>query len=91
MGNKWQTHLEDFRNKNKDMDAKDIMKEAGKTYRRGGGVSGYTEKSLASLAGKVGGRVSAYEGSNLASTAARVGGRKSRRRNRSRARRTRRS
>jgi len=100
MVNKWMVHLkqyrQEFREKNKKLKPQQIMKDARKTYKKdnqqgGNAVSGYTEKGLASNASKVGGRVSAYEGSNLATTAARVGGRKSRRRNRSRARRTRRS
>jgi hypothetical protein len=86
MKNKWMVHLEKFRKQNKDMDAKDIMQEARKTYKKGGGaVTGYTQGGVANLAGPArGGGVTAYEGSGLASTATRVGGQKSRRRRTSR-------
>jgi hypothetical protein len=78
-------HLKQFRKQNKDMDAKDMMQEARKTYKKGGGVVGHTESGVANLAGPArGGGVTAYEGSGLASTATRVGGRKSRRRRTSR-------
>ena len=81
MGNQWLDHLKNFREQNKDMDAKDIMQEATKTYKKGGGVTGHTQSGVANLAGPArGGGVVAYEGSGLASTATKVGGRKSRRR-----------
>ena len=76
MANKWLQHLNNFRRANKHVDAKDMMREARKTYRGGsasGSVSPYTQNNLASTA-------SALQG----------GKRRSRRRSNSRSRRTRR-
>ena len=89
--NKWIKHLANFRKKNKDVDPKDIMKQARKSY-QGGTVSAYESTNLASSAAKIsGGSVSAYEQRNLATTASAVsGGRRKSRRTRRRSKRSRR-
>lgn len=82
MKNQWMVHLEKFRKQNKNIEAKNMMKAARKTYKKGGGVTGHTVSGVANLAGPArggGGGVTAYERLGLASTASRVGGRKSRR------------
>jgi len=76
MANKWLQHLSKFRRQNTGMDAKDVMREARKTYQSGGGDS----------------EVVPYQPTNLASTASTLKGgrrRKSRRQTR-KSRRTRR-
>ena len=90
MVNKWLQHLANFRSKNTDIDPKDIMKQARKSY-RGGNVTPYEPTNLASSASKIsGGGVSAFDQRNLATTASSVsGGRRTRRSSRtSRATRT---
>jgi hypothetical protein len=76
MANKWLQHLNSFRRANRNVDAKDMMKEARKTY-RGGSASGSS--------------VVPYVPNNLASTASTLKGgkRKSRRQTKNRSRRTR--
>jgi hypothetical protein len=55
MANKWIKHLQQFRQKNKGMDARDLMKEARKSYQSGGGdVTPYSPTNLASTASAVG-------------------------------------
>ena len=55
MANKWIKHLQQFRQKNQNMDARKIMKEARKTYQSGGGdVTPYSPTNLASTASVVG-------------------------------------
>ena len=50
MANKWIKHLQQFRRQNKDLDARDLMKEARKSYKGGGEVDAYVQPSLASSA-----------------------------------------
>jgi hypothetical protein len=50
MANKWIKHLQQFRQKNKGMDARDLMKEARKSYQGGGEVTPYSQTNLASTA-----------------------------------------
>ena len=51
MANKWIKHLQQFRSQNKDLNARELMKEARKTYQGGGGeVTPYTQTNLASTA-----------------------------------------
>ena len=49
MANKWLQHLNNFRQANQHVDAKDMMREARKSY-KGGGVSAYVQNNLASTA-----------------------------------------
>jgi hypothetical protein len=54
MANKWIKHLQQFRQKNKSMDARSLMKEARKSYQNGGGdVTPYTQSNLASTASEL--------------------------------------
>jgi hypothetical protein len=56
MANKWLQHLNNFRQANQHVDAKDMMREARKSY-KGGGVSAYVQNNLASTASSLqGGR-----------------------------------
>ncbi len=87
--NPWMKHLAEFREKNSDVDPKDMMREARKTY-RGGAVTPYEQQNSASSASKVGGGVSNYEQRSLATTASSVGGRRKSRRSSRRSRSTRR-
>ena len=91
MVNKWLKHLANFRSKNKDIDPKDIMKQARKSY-HGGNVTAYESTNLASTASRIsGGGVSAYDQRNLATTASAVsGGRRRTHRARRRSKRSRR-
>ena len=64
MANKWLQHLNKFRKQNSGMDAKDVMREARKTYQSGGGGNG---------------EVTPYQPTNLASTASSLQGGRRRR------------
>jgi hypothetical protein len=74
MANRWLRHLQQFRNKNKGMDAQKVMKEARKSYQNGGAgeVASAGEVTSAS-------EVTPYQTPGLASTASSVGGGKRRR------------
>jgi hypothetical protein len=54
MANKWIKHLQQFRKKNQNMDPRDLMKEARKSYQGGGDVTPYSPTNLASTASAVG-------------------------------------
>jgi len=86
MANKWLQHLNNFRRTNRHVDAKDMMREARKTY-RGGSASGVNSASGASGSSSV----APYTQNNLASTASALqGGRRRSRKRSSKSRRTRR-
>jgi len=92
MANKWLQHLNNFRRTNRHVDAKDMMREARKTY-RGGGASSASGVNSASGANSASGSssVAPYTQNNLASTASSLqGGRRRSRKRSSKSRRTRR-
>jgi hypothetical protein len=91
MANKWLQHLNNFRRTNRHVDAKDMMREARKTY-RGGSASGVNSASCVSASGASGSSsVAPYTQNNLASTASSLqGGRRRSRKRSSKSRRTRR-
>ena len=51
----WKEHVRRFRQQNKDVKPKDVMRAASRTY-RGGAVVPHETQNLASSASKVGGR-----------------------------------
>lgn len=53
MANRWLQHLSKFRRANKQMDAKDVMKEARKSYNGGGVPTAYAQSNAASSAASV--------------------------------------
>ena len=56
MANRWLKHLQQFRQRNAEMDPKKVMKEARKTYQSGGGdVTPYQPTNLASTASALSG------------------------------------
>ena len=44
MANRWLRHLQQFRNKNKEMNPQEVMKKARSSYKSGGGNGGEEER-----------------------------------------------
>lgn len=98
MANKWLKHLAQFRQENGNIDPKNMMKAARKSYQSGGqpgvvqpGAMGQNVKAALAQNNKLkGGSVVSYERATTESSPAKVGGRRSRRQSRRKSRRTRR-
>ena len=92
MANKWLKHLAQFRQENGNIDPKNMMKAARKSYQSGGqpGAMGQSGKDALAQPKLKGGSVISYERATTESSPAKVGGRRSRRQSRRKSRRTRR-
>jgi hypothetical protein len=97
MANKWLKHLAQFRQENGNIDPKNMMKAARKSYQSGGqpgvvqpGAMGQSGKDALAQQKLKGGSVVSYERATTESSPAKVGGRRSRRQSRRKSRRTRR-